>query len=54
MCQHDLHSEASLICELCLTWYHLKVGLTKSPKRKTDFAVVAIQTFSLYELNFVS
>ena len=23
VCQHDLHSEASLICELCLTWYHL-------------------------------
>ena len=21
-CQHDLHSAASLICELCLTWYH--------------------------------
>ena len=23
VCQHDLHSETSLICELCLTWYHL-------------------------------
>ena len=38
VCQHDLHSEASLICELCLTWYHLKcVGLTRSPKRKNWF-----------------
>ena len=48
VCQHDLHSEASLICELCLTWYHLKcVGLIKSPKEKTGFAVFAIQIFSL-------
>ena len=38
VCQHDLHSEASLICELCLTWYHLKcVGLTKTPKTKNWF-----------------
>ena len=22
-CQHDLYSAASLICELCSTWYHL-------------------------------
>jgi len=38
VCLHDLHSEASLICELCLTWYHLKcVGLTKTPKSKNWF-----------------
>ena len=37
-CQHDLHSDASVICELCLTWFHLRcVGLFKNPKRKNWF-----------------
>ena len=37
-CHRDLHSEPSIICESCLTWYHFRcVGLTKHPKIKNWF-----------------
>jgi len=34
VCQHDLHSEQSLVCEL---WSHLKCDLSKLPKAKNWF-----------------
>lgn len=38
MCHHDLHSKPSIICELCLKWYHFScVGLTAQPKKKNWF-----------------
>ena len=38
VCQHDLHSEPSVVCESCLTWFHFRcTGLTKHPKRKNWF-----------------
>ena len=38
VCQHDLHSEPSIICESCLEWYHFRcVGLTGQPKKKNWF-----------------
>ena len=42
VCQYDLHSEQSLICEL---WPHLKcVSLSKLPKAKTGSVEVAMLT----------
>ena len=36
-CHKDLHSSQSIICEACLTWYHLRcAGLAVAPK-KTGF-----------------
>ena len=38
VCHHDLHCEASIICESCLEWYHFRcVGLTGQPKKKNWF-----------------
>ena len=38
VCNHDLHSEPSIICDSCLEWYHFRcVGLTGQPKKKTWF-----------------
>ena len=38
VCQHDLHSEPSIICESCLEWFHFRcVGLTGQPKKKNWF-----------------
>ena len=38
VCQHDLHSEPSIICESCLEWYHFRcIGLTGQPKKKNWF-----------------
>ena len=35
VCQHDLHSELSIICESCMEWYHFRcIGLTRQPKKK--------------------
>ena len=35
VCYHDLHKESSIVCELCLSWHHLKcVGLKQAPKSK--------------------
>ena len=35
LCYHDLHKESSIVCELCLSWHHLKcVGLKQAPKSK--------------------
>ena len=37
-CYHDLHSEAAIICDACLLWYHFKcVGLSTLPKSKNWF-----------------
>ena len=38
VCQKDLHTQPSIICDSCLTWYHFKcVSLAKQPKSKTWF-----------------
>ena len=38
MCQHDLHSDQSFLCDSCLTWFHFRcVGLSKLPKKKHWF-----------------
>ena len=35
ICSHDLHELASIICDHCLTWYHLQcVGLKQNPKAR--------------------
>ena len=37
-CSHDVHESASIACDHCLCWYHLKcVGLKKGPKQKYWF-----------------
>ena len=34
-CYHDLHEESSVVCEHCLSWYHIKcVGLKQEPKAR--------------------
>ncbi|XP_065895227.1 uncharacterized protein [Dysidea avara] len=38
VCQHDLHSDQSVLCDSCLTWFHFRcVGLSKLPKKKHWF-----------------
>lgn len=38
LCHHDLNEAESLVCEHCLSWFHLKcTGLKKLPKRKFWF-----------------
>ena len=38
LCHQDLHSQPSIICDSCLTWYHFKcVSLAKQPRSKTWF-----------------
>lgn len=38
VCQQDLHSDLSIICECCLGWFHFRcVGLSKHPKKKNWF-----------------
>ena len=37
-CNHDLHTQASIICESCLQWYHFQcVGVMAQPKKKNWF-----------------
>ena len=34
-CYHDLHEQSSVVCEHCLSWYHIKcVGLKQEPKAR--------------------
>ena len=34
-CYHDLHKEPSIVCDHCLSWFHIKcVGLKSQPKTK--------------------
>ena len=38
ICSHDVHESASVACDHCLCWFHLKcVGLKKEPKQKFWF-----------------
>ena len=38
ICNHDLHSEASILCDSCLLWHHFKcVALKRQPKSKVWF-----------------
>ncbi len=37
-CSHDVHESASLACDHCLSWFHIKcLGLRKEPKMKYWF-----------------
>ena len=37
-CSHDLEEFSSIVCDHCLTWFHLKcVGLKQSPKARYWF-----------------
>ena len=37
-CFHDLHQEASIVCDHCLSWSHIRcVGLKGQPKTKNWF-----------------
>ena len=43
ICNHDLHSEASILCDSCLLWYHFKcVALKRQPKAKFGFVEIVI------------
>ena len=49
-CHKDLHSSHSIICEACLTWYHLRcVGLAVAPKRIDWFCRSCYGTGGLIE-----
>lgn len=35
ICYHDLHEHRSVVCDHCLSWYHMKcVGLKQEPKAR--------------------
>ena len=35
ICYHDLHEQLSVVCDHCLSWYHMKcVGLKQEPKAR--------------------
>ena len=37
-CQHDLNEFPAIVCDHCLSWYHMKcVGLKQNPKAKHWF-----------------
>jgi hypothetical protein len=37
-CQHDLHQSPSIVCDHCLSWFHMKcVGLKQKPKARHWF-----------------
>ena len=43
VCQHDLHSEPSIICESCLEWFHFCcVGLTGQPKKELVLSLMPV------------
>ena len=49
-CHKDLHLSHSIICEACLTWYHLRCpGLAVAPKRTDWFCRVCHSTDDLIE-----
>lgn len=34
-CYHDLHEQPSVVCDHCLSWYHIKcIGLKQEPKAR--------------------
>ena len=38
ICHHDLHQFPSIVCDHCLTWFHMKcMGLKQSPKGRHWF-----------------
>ena len=49
-CHKDLHSSQSIICEACLTWYHLRcAGLAVAPKKTDWFCRICHSTDVLIE-----
>ena len=50
-CHKDLSTAASIICESCLVWYHLKCsGLTVSPKKVEWFCRLCYASCSTYTM----
>lgn len=53
-CSHDLNESTSIICDHCLTWFHIQcVGLKQSPKARYWFCLGCHESPSMYFSAFI-